>query len=277
MIHPQSSALLTLIFGDEPNPEQKGIAGLCVRDADSYLRARLRIADYLRNSDSMASPLQIYVQGERYRAWFADLKGIGEPLVAVREESIRRRLEEVWCTTLPAALLPEELLALDLEVLPSPQGNVTDHILEHKLGNSWVANAPGPEHAAQLLSDDLLRSDDVSFDADRFPWLSSQCQQRANEWETAASKKWRPFYQSYINDAQSTEELLALDLEVLPSPQGNVTDHILEHKLGSVVQQHFRKTRCPSRERSTFLSHGIHDSSSIICVAYLDFWRRAES
>ena len=203
----QAATILTLIFGDEPYPRREGFAGVCVRDTDSYLRARARIADHLRNriTDQAALPLQVYVQGERYRAWFADLRSIGSSLITIHEESIRRLLEDTWNTTLPAALLLDEILALNLEALPPPRGNVTEHILLHKLGKAWANHAPGPSHAIQLLCDELERLRGTTrFDVDNFPWLASQRQQQAKKWETIAPKAWHPFYQNYSNDAQHT-------------------------------------------------------------------------
>lgn len=199
-----ASAILTLIFGDEPSPRKEDFTGLCVRDADSYLRARVQIADHIRNPDPTASPLQIYVQGERYRTWFADLKGVGKPWVTVREESIRRRVEEAWKATLPTTLSTEELLSLDVETLPPPQRGVSEHILEYKLGKAWAYDEAGPAHAAQLLCDDLARRRDIRLDEDDRSWLSAQRRKKVEGWKTAASKTWRPFYQSYSADAQST-------------------------------------------------------------------------
>lgn len=206
MISPNVPALLTLVFGDEPSPLKEDFKGLFVRDTESYLRARFQIADHLQNADSATIPLQIYIQGERYRGWFADLKGIGEPWVIVREESIRRRLEAEWNTLLPASLSTKEILSLELNNLPplAPGGHLPDHILENKLGTSWSSKDAGSDHALQLLYDGLSRRRDIRHDEDNLSWLSAQRRKKVETWKTAAPKTWRPFYQSYGSDVQST-------------------------------------------------------------------------
>ncbi|RMG73906.1 MAG: PglZ domain-containing protein [Chloroflexi bacterium] len=238
-----TSAILTLIFGDEPNPRKEDFTGLCVRDADSYLRARVRITDRIRNPVPTTSPLQIYVQGERYRTWFADLKVIGEPWVIVREESIRRRIEEAWNTTLPTDLSTEEIILLDLEALPPPQGDVSEHILEHKLGKAWACNEIGLAHAIQLLCDDIARRLDISIDENNSPWIAVQRRKKIEGWKNASSKTWRPFYQSYSANAQSTLHAVctALYLTSLTMAerydQHIIREYLYEHPLPTLDEE----------------------------------------
>ena len=237
--------MLVLIYGDEANPHPEDSAVLRVSDTDSYLRARIRIADHLKTASTAASPLKIYILKERYRSWFADLQGIGQPFVAVSEESLRRRIEEAWKTTLPSSLSSEELRALDLEKLPPPRPglSVSHHILKHKLGKAWRESTAGPAHAVQLLHDDLAKPGGDRLEEKEGTWLSLERRKIVNEWKAAAPKTWRPFYRSYDDDRGVTLRAVCVALYLMSLgaeeryDQSIIKEYLYDHPLPALNEE----------------------------------------